>query len=192
MTVCRRCRDAGTDSDESYDSTGRTTRYSRNRSRCRSRFRDEADDHVMSDRDRRRATRQGAARVRIVERSTSRGRGLLTRSYHRSESLDSELDRLEIIDKRGRPRPRSPSVQVVERIRYIQDAPHRPATRETVYIEERVPAIRISRYDEEHSHRDDDEDDNEEDDEDDDHDAMDRLQRFVLYPKHLVLISVNL
>lgn len=121
----------------------------------------------MSDRDRRHATRRAPARVRIVDRSMSRGRRLLTRSYHRSDSLDSELDRLEIIDQRRRPRPRSPSFEVIERVRYIEDTPRRPVTRETVYIEERAPAIRVSRYDEEHS------------DEDDDDDALDRLQRFV-------------
>jgi hypothetical protein len=145
-TVCRKCRDAGTDSEESYDSTGRVTRYGRNRSRTRSRFSDEIGIRVVSDRDRRRATRRSPSRVRIVERSPSRSGTIPARSYYQSDSLDSELDRLEIIEDRRRVRPRSPSVEIVERIRYIDDAPPRPAARETVYIEERVPAKRSSRY----------------------------------------------
>jgi hypothetical protein len=102
---------------------------------------------VVSDSDGRRAIRRLPTRIRIVERSVSR---LHTRPYYQSDSLDSELDRLEIIEGRQRPRPRSPSVEIVERIRYIEDAPHQPATRETVYIEERVPTRRSLRYDEEY------------------------------------------
>jgi hypothetical protein len=167
-TVCRRCRDAGTDSEDSEDNVGRTTRFSRNRSRSRSRFSDEAEDGIMFDRDRRRGTRPAPTRGRIVERSLSRSRRLPARSYYQPDSLDNELDRMEIIEKRRRPRPRSPSVEIVERIRYIEEAPPQLATRETVYIEERVPARRISRYDEEYS----------------DDDAFDLPPRFVLYPKH--------
>lgn len=157
MTVCRRCRDAGTDSEDSYDSTGRTTRYSRHRSRSRSRsksrsrFSDEVEDRIMSNRDRRHAVRRAPTRDRIVERSLSRSRRLPVRSYYQSDSLENELDRLEIFERRRRPLPRSPSAEIIERIRYIEGAPHRSANRETVYIEERVPARQISRYDEEYS-----------------------------------------
>ena len=166
-TVCRRCRDAGTDSEESYDSTGRTTRYSRNRSRSRSRFSDEAEDRVTSDRNGRRVTQRAPTRVRIVERSLSRSGRLPTRSYRRSDSLDRELDHLEITERQRRPRPRSPSVEIVETVRYLQDAPPQPPIRETVYIEERVPARRVLRYDEEYS----------------DDDAWDLPPRFVVYPR---------
>jgi hypothetical protein len=149
-TVCKRCREAGTDSEESYDSTGRTTRYCRNRSRSRTKFSEMAEDRVVSDSDGHRAIRRSPTRVRVVERSVSRSRRLHARSYYQSDSLDSELDRLEIIEGRRRPRPRSPGVEIVERIRYIEDAPHQDETRETIYIEERAPTRQSSQYDEEY------------------------------------------
>ena len=145
-TVCRRCRDAGTESEESYESTGHTTRYSRNRSRSRSRFSDDIEVRVLSARDRRRPTRRSPSRLPI-KRSLSRGRRLPLRPYNGSDSLDSELKRLEVTDERRR-LARSPSVEVVERIRYIDEASPRPTTWETVYIEERVPARQISAYSE--------------------------------------------
>ena len=156
-TVCRRCRDAGTDSEGSNDSTRRTTRYNRDRSRnrSRSRFSDEVEVRVVPDRDRRRPTRRSPSRVRLVQRSLSRGRRLPARSSYRSDSLESDLDRLEIVEEQRRVRPRSPSVEIVQRIRYIDDTPPRPTRRETVYIEERVAARRSSGYDE--AHYDDDE-----------------------------------
>ena len=151
-TVCRKCRDAGSDSEESPDSTGRTTRYSRNRSRSRSRnrigFSDEVEVRRPSDRDRRRLTRRSPSRVRIIQRSLSRGRRIPPASSYQSDSLDSDLDRLENVEERRRARPRSPSVEIVERIRYINDTPPGPRRQQTVYIEERVPARRSSGYDE--------------------------------------------
>ena len=69
-------------------------------------------------------------------------------SSYQSDSLDSDLDRLEIFEDRRRVRPRSPSVEIVERIRYVDDTPPRPRRQQTVYIEERVPARRSSGYDE--------------------------------------------
>ena len=147
-TVCRRCRDAGTESEESYESTGHTARYSRNRSRSRSRFSDDIEVRVLSARDRRRSRRRSPSRLPIIQRSLSRGRKLLLRSYNRSDSLDSELKRLEVTDERRRRVARSPSVEVIERIRYIDGAPPHPTTWETVYIEERVPARQISTYSE--------------------------------------------
>jgi hypothetical protein len=144
-TVCRRCRDAGTESAESYESTGHTTRYSR---RSRSRFSDDIEVRVWSARGRRRSTRRSPNRPPIIQRSPSRGRMLLLRSYNRSDSLDSELKRLEINGEQRRRVARPPGVDVVERIRYIEEAPPRPTTWETVYIEKRVPARPISTYSE--------------------------------------------
>lgn len=153
-TVCRRCRDAGTESEESDESTGHTPRYSRNRSRTRSRFSDDMEVRVLSAQGRRRPTRRSPSRLPIIPRSLSRGRMLLLRSHNRSDSLDSELKRLEVTDERRRV-ARSPSVEVVERIRYIDEAPPRPTTWETVYVEERVPAGQISTYSEVYFNEDD-------------------------------------
>jgi hypothetical protein len=154
-TVCRRCRDKGTESEESYESTGRTTRHSRNRSRSRSRFSDDIEARVLSARDRRRPTRRSPSRLPIIQRSLSRGGRQFPRSYNRSDSLDRELKRLEITDERRRRVARSPGVEVVEKIRYIDEAPPRPTTWDTVYIGERVPARQISTYSEMYSDEDD-------------------------------------
>ena len=149
-TVCRRCRDASTESEESCESTGYTTGYSRNRSRSRSRsrFSNDIEVRVLSARGRRRPTRRSPSPLPVIQRSLSRGRRLLLRSYNRSDSLDSELKRLEITDERRRRVAQSPGVEVVERIHYIDEAPPRPTTWETVYIGERVPARQISTYSE--------------------------------------------
>jgi hypothetical protein len=147
-TVCSRCRDVGTESEESYESTGQTTRYSGNRSRSRGIFSDDIEVRILSARDRRRPRRRSPSRLPIVRRSLSRGRRLLLRSYNRSDSLDGELKRLEIADERRQGVALSPGVEVVERIRYINEAQPRPTTWETVYIEERVPARQISTYSE--------------------------------------------
>jgi hypothetical protein len=109
----------------------------------------------LSARGRRRPTRRPPSRLLIIQRSLSRGRRLLLRSYNRSDSLDGELKRLEVTDERRREVARSPGVEVVERIRYINDAPPRPTTWETVYIEERVPARHISTYSEVYFDKDD-------------------------------------
>jgi hypothetical protein len=151
-TMCRRCRDAGSESEESYEGTGYTTRYSRNRSSSRSRsgsrFSDDIEVRVLSARRRRRPTRRSPSRLPVIQRSLSRGKRPPLRSYNRSDSLDSELERLEITGERRRRVVRSPGVEVVERIRYIDEAPPRPTTWEAVYIGERVPAGQISTYSE--------------------------------------------
>ena len=147
-TACSRCRDAGTESEESYESTRQTTRYSRNRSRSRGRFSDDIEVCILSARGRRRPTRRSPSRLSIVQRSPSRGRRVLLRPHNRSDSLDGELERLEITDERRPGVAHSPGVEVVERIRYINEVPPRPTTWETVYIEERVPTRQISTHSE--------------------------------------------
>lgn len=101
---------------------------------------------MIDDSSRRRSGRS-SSRVRVVSPSPSRTRRLAPRPYYRSESLDSEIERLEIIDSRRQRRRRSPSVEIVERVQYIDEAPRRSAIRETVYIDERGPARRRSGYD---------------------------------------------
>jgi hypothetical protein len=155
-TACSRCRDAGTESEGSYESNQQAARYSRNksRSRGRGRFSDDIEVRTLSARSKRRPTRRSPSRLLIVQRSPSRGRRVLLRSYNRSDSLDGELERLEITDERRRGVAQSPGVEVVERIRYINEAPPRP-TWETVYIEERVPTRQISTHSEVHFDEDD-------------------------------------
>ena len=140
-TVCTRCRRAGSDSEEYYGSDGRRRRYDRYRSRGRSRISDEVEVVVNDDRLRR---SRRPSRMRLLSRSPSRRR-IATRSYYSSDSTDSE--EVEIIETSRRRRPRSPSVEVVERTRYVDEVPRRPAVRETV-VEERVPVRRRSSYDE--------------------------------------------
>lgn len=143
-TTSSRCRDTGTESEESYESTGQSTRYSRNRSRSRGRFSNDIEVRILSARGRGRPTHRSPSRLPIVQRSPSRGRRVLLRPYNQSDSLDGELERLEITDERRRGVAQSPGVEVVERIRYINEAPPRPTTWEAVYIEERVPTRQIS------------------------------------------------
>ena len=135
-TVCRRCRHEEADSEESFEST-RTVSYGAYRGRSRSRYSDKVV--VYSDEDRYPLTRS-MSRVSLIPRGRSRSRAYSPRRCYRSSSLESELiGERPYVDYRSR-RPRSPSLEVIERTRYIEDVPARPPTRETVYVEERIPA----------------------------------------------------
>ena len=138
-TVCTKCRRAGSDSDDWYDSDDRRRQYSRGRSRGRSRISDELE--VLIDNERLRRSRR-PSRVRMLSGSPTR-RTLATRSYYSSDSTDSE--EVEIIERRRQRRPRSPSVEIVERTRYVEEVPRPPAVRETA-VEERVPGRRRSSH----------------------------------------------
>ena len=77
------------------------------------------------------------------------------RSYSTSDSLDRGIGRLEIDVDNSRPRRRrSPSVKVVDRVRYVNDStPRRPVARETIYVRDpprpRSPVTRETIYIEE-------------------------------------------
>ena len=137
-TVCRRCRHEETDSEESFEST-RTVSYGLYRGRSRSRYSDEAV--VCSDEGRYPLSRS-MSRISLIPRARSRNRAYSPRRQYRSSSLESELiGERPNVAYRGR-RPGSLSLEFIERTRHIEDVPARPPTRETVYVEEWIPARR--------------------------------------------------
>ena len=151
-TVCNRCRYAGSSSDDSCDSDGRPMscrpyrRRGRSRSRVRGRYSDEVEIRVVSEDDRPQLPRRSSSRVRVLSRGPSRSSGLEVREYYRSDSPDSDLEHVEVVETRRRRRPRSPSVEIVERVQYIDDDPRRRVVRETVQVEERVRGRRVADF----------------------------------------------
>jgi hypothetical protein len=148
QTVCRKCRQTGTDSEDTSDEQVRFRGLQRSRSvvsiaePIRTRFVSDADSPVL---------RERSSRVSFAPRSRSRRRGRLRKRSTSSTSFDS--DDLEILEKVHPKRPRARSVsRIVERVRYIEESPPpRPSPpRQTIYIEEdrALRPRRASRYEE--------------------------------------------
>ena len=111
QTVCRKCREAATDSDDSDSYEAQRLPRARSRSV-----------------------------VRVIEeprharaRSLSRGYDVLPRRYARSRSSSRDARRVRIIDERGPSRARSPGIELV---RYVESRPRRPqsSVTETIYV----------------------------------------------------------
>jgi hypothetical protein len=155
QTVCRKCRQAGTDSEDSSDEKARLRVVRRSRSvvsiaePTRARLVSESDGRLL----RRRPSRvEFAPRSRSRSRSRHRGH-LQKRSASSSNSLD--LDELRILDEEDQRRGRSRSVaRIVERVRYIEESsPVRVSPpREIIYIEDDGGLIprRTPRYEEDY------------------------------------------
>jgi hypothetical protein len=154
QTVCRKCRQAGTDSEDTTDEQPRVRVIRRSRSivsiaePTRARIVSDGDGPVL---------RRRRSRVEFAPRSRSRSRRrgrLRTRSVSSSSSLD--LNKLRIVDDEDqRRRGRSRSVaRVVERVHYIEESPPVRVSppRETIYIEEDggMKPHRASRYEEDY------------------------------------------
>ena len=128
-TVCRRCRKKGTNSDESSSDSSLDLRLRQARSRNRQR----TTSIVRYEPDRGRSFSRSSTR----RRSPSRETDLYSRRYARSPPRSSSLDigSLRISVDRGRSRRnRSPSVEIIERVRYVNE----PTARRPAYIEEVV------------------------------------------------------
>jgi hypothetical protein len=154
QTVCRKCRQAGTDSEDTSDEQPRVRVIRRSRSIVsiaeppRARIVSDVDGRVL---------RRRPSRVEFAPRSRSRSRH---RGRHRRHSVSPssslDLDELRIVDEEGhRRRGRSRSVaRVVERVRYIEESPPVRVSppRETIYIEDEGPMRprRASRYEEDY------------------------------------------
>jgi hypothetical protein len=155
-TVCRKCRQTGTDSEDTSDERIQIRGIRRSRSvvsfsePIRTRIISEGDGGIL---------RRRHSRVGLAARSRSRHRGRLRqRSISSSSSLD--LGELEILEDLHPRRPRSRSVgRVVERVRYIDGtSPLRVSPpRETIYIHERPAGRRrrASRFEEDYLTEDD-------------------------------------
>lgn len=136
QTVCRKCRQTGTDSEDTSDETARLRRLRRSRSVVS--ISEPLRTRIVTDEDGR-PLRRRPSQVAFVSRSRSRSRErgrLLKRSTSSSSSLD--LDELDFVERtRGR-RARSRSVgRVVERVRYIRESPPRASPpRETIYVDD--------------------------------------------------------
>lgn len=151
QTVCRKCRQTGTDSEDSSDEKARLRRLRRSRSvvsisePIRTRANSDGDGGLL---------RRRSSRIGLVPRSRSRHRGRLRR---RSTSSSSSfgIDELEILEDDRRRRARSRSVgRIVQRQRFVEGIPPLRAShaRGAIYIDEEqdLRRRRASRYDEDY------------------------------------------
>lgn len=150
QTVCRKCRQTGTDSEDTSDEKARPRR-----SRSIVSFSQPIRARVVSDGDGR-LPRRRSSRVEFIPRSRSRHRGRLRRrSVSSSSSFDT--DEVEILENERQRRARSRSVsRVVERVRYVEESPplRVSPTRKVICIEDnrdsRRRRRRDSRYEEDY------------------------------------------
>ncbi|KAF7511433.1 hypothetical protein GJ744_004622 [Endocarpon pusillum] len=148
QTVCRKCRQAGTDSEDTSDDKARPRR-----SRSIVSISQPIRTRVVSDGDGR-FLRRRSSRVDFIPRSRSRHRGRLRRrSISSSSSLDTDEVDIFVDDRPKRARSRSVGT-IVERIRYIEEEPplRVSPTRETIYIKDNrdLRRPRASRYEEDY------------------------------------------
>ena len=152
QTVCRKCRQTGTDSEDTSDDKARPRR-----SRSIVSISQPIRTRVVSDGDGR-LLRRRSSRVDFIPRPRSRHRGRLRRrSISSSSSLDT--DEVEFLEDDRHKRARSRSVgKIVERIRYVEEKPPLQVSpaRETIYIEDKrdLRRRRASRYEEDYYYTD--------------------------------------
>ncbi len=150
-TVCRKCRQTGTDSEDTSDEKARIRGLRRSRSVVS--ISQPIRTRVVSDGGGRILQRR-SSRVEFTPRSRSQHRGRLRRrSISSSSSLD--LDELDILEDNRCRRARSRSVgTIVERVRYIDESPRLRVSppRETIYIDDDrdLRRYRSSRYEEDY------------------------------------------
>ena len=131
-TVCRRCRRKRTDSEEeSSDNT-----LDRRLRQARSRSRQGTSSIILHEPNRGRSLSRSSIRSRSLSRETDLCSRRYARSLSRSNSLDVGPLRISVDRERPR-RRRSPSLEIIERVRYVNEAPpRRPA-----YVEEVIHLV---------------------------------------------------
>ena len=155
QTVCRKCRQTGTDSEDTSDETARLRRLRRSRSVLS--ISEPLRTRIVTDEDGR-PLRRRPSRVAFISRSRSRSRSQQQRLFRRhsiSSSSSLDLDGVDFLERNRRRRARSRSVgRVVERVRYIHESPPPRVSppRETIYVDddEGWRGRRASRYEDDY------------------------------------------